>query len=155
MLGTSLKRKISRLHPSHAQPSSSDDDESVGALGAYDRLLELSACPVSSMSVPPATEAPQAAQGNTPLPQAQGEPLPMNNDVWTCKHPTMPLIFNYLCIRYMRYGLVAMFVPRGKLTPSHTVFVQVLVRKIDWLMAIALLKQPKLPPGLSQMTVQR
>lgn len=42
MLATALKRKLSQLHPAPAeQASSSDDEDPVGALGAYDRLLEL------------------------------------------------------------------------------------------------------------------
>jgi hypothetical protein len=61
MLGASLKRKISRLqHPAHAQASSSDDEDPIGALGAYDRLLELSVCAGNplhfSSSVPVAHE---------------------------------------------------------------------------------------------------
>jgi hypothetical protein len=52
MLGASLKRKISRYqHPAHAQPSGSDDEEPVGALGAYNRLLELSARAVSPLDI--------------------------------------------------------------------------------------------------------
>ena len=46
-----MKRKFARVHhPATAQqPSSSDDDDTVGALGAYDRLLELATCSTSPL----------------------------------------------------------------------------------------------------------
>lgn len=62
-----MKRKFSRVrHPAteEQQPSSSDDDGSVGVLGAYDRLLQLATCSESPLPLGIAAETAHSPPGS-------------------------------------------------------------------------------------------